>query len=108
MAVDRELPTVTVIGDAVLRAEPDEAMVIVTLSALAETPGQALAEVAGRSDALATVLDELGVDAADRSTTGVTVYEEFEHTKTGRRSLGHRAAATVMVRLDDLEVIGRL
>jgi uncharacterized protein YggE len=102
------LATVTVVGEAVLRAEPDEATVIVTLSALADTPGPALAEVADRSDALAALLDDLGVGAPDRSTTGVTVYEEFDHTNAGRRSLGHRAAATVTVRLDDLEVIGRL
>jgi hypothetical protein len=112
MAVDRDheagVPTVTVIGEAVLRAEPDEATVVVTMSALADTPGPALAEVAGRSEALGAVLDELGVGAPDRATTGVTVYEEFDHTKAGRRSLGHRAAATVTVRLDDLEVISRL
>jgi hypothetical protein len=35
----RGTPVVSVIGEAVLRAEPDEAMVLVTLSALEDTPG---------------------------------------------------------------------
>ena len=35
-------PMVSVVGTAVLRAEPDEAMVIITLSALEDAPGPAL------------------------------------------------------------------
>src|SRR5260370_28249528 len=85
-------PTVTVRGAAVLRAEPDEAMLWITLTALENDPGQALADVSRRSEQLATMLDDLGVASADRSTTGVTVYEEFDHTPSGRRSLGHLPA----------------
>jgi uncharacterized protein len=100
--------TVTVRGEAVLRAEPDEAMVWVTLTALDDDPGRALADVSRRSDTLGALLDELGVEKQDRSTTGVTVYEEFDHTHSGRRSLGHRASASVSARFTDPEPIGRL
>jgi uncharacterized protein YggE len=100
--------TVTVRGEAVLRAEPDEAMVWVTLTALDADPGQALADVSRRAAALGALLDELGVEKHDRSTTGVTVQEEFDHTHSGRRSLGHRAAASVSARFTDPEPIGRL
>ena len=101
-------PTVTVRGDAIIRAEPDEAVLWVTLRALEHSPGPALSDVSARSSALVALLDELGVAKPDRSTTGVTVYEDFEHTPNGRRSLGHRAVARVSVRLTDTEVIGRL
>src|SRR6202041_950614 len=37
-----------------------------------------------------------------------TVYEEFDHTRGGRRSLGHRAVSSVSARLTDPELIGRL
>jgi uncharacterized protein YggE len=104
----RSTPSVTVRGEAVLRAEPDEAMLWVTLSALEDDPGKALADVARRSDALVAMLDELAVAKQDRSTTGVTVYEEFDHTRGGRRSLGHRAVASVSARLTNPEPIGRL
>jgi uncharacterized protein YggE len=50
-------PVVSVIGKAVLRAEPDEAMVLVTLSALEDTPGPALEDVARRSGSLIALLD---------------------------------------------------
>jgi len=101
-------PTVSVVGEAVLRAEPDEALVIVSLTALKESPGLALEDVARRSLALASLLDELAIASSDRSTTGVSVREEFDHTADGRRSLGHRAASAVAVRLTDLDSIGRL
>jgi uncharacterized protein YggE len=101
-------PTVTVIGEAAIRTEPDEAIVWITLSATETSPGPALADVATRSEALAQMLDEFGIARQDRSTTGITVSEEFEHTNDGRRSLGHQALASMLVRLADTETIGRL
>ena len=101
-------PTITVRGEAVMPAEPDEAIVSVTLTARDEAPGPALANVSARNNALLELLDELGVAKSDRSTTGVTVHEEFDHTAAGRRSLGHCAASGVSVRLTDPDVIGEL
>lgn len=103
-----EDPTVTVRGDAAVRAEPDEAVLWITLTALEDAPGPALADVSARSEGLIALLDEAGVGKAERSTSGVTVYEDYEHTEQGRRSLGHRAVARVSVRLTDPESIGRL
>ena len=100
--------TVTVRGQAVVRAEPDEAILGVTLSALEETPAAALADVSRRSEALLALLDELDVAKRDRSTTGITVHEEFDYSKAGRRSLGHRAAVRVVLRLADPDTIGRV
>jgi uncharacterized protein YggE len=101
-------PTVTVRGDAIIRAEPDEALLWITLTALQDAPGPALSDVSARSNTLVAMLDELGVAKTDRSTTGITVYEDFDHTPNGRRSLGHRAISRVSVRLTDPELIGRL
>jgi hypothetical protein len=103
-----DIPTVTVRGDAIIRAEPDEAMLWITLSALQDAPGPALSDVSARSNRLVALLDELAVAKADRSTTGITVYEDFDHTQSGRRSLGHRAISRVSVRLTDPDLIGRL
>jgi uncharacterized protein YggE len=104
----RPAPAVTVRGEAVLRTEPDEAMLSVSLSALKDAPGPALADVSHRNDGLIALLDELGIAPADRSTSGVSVYEEFDHTRDGRRSLGHRAVCDVAVRLTNLGLIGEL
>jgi len=106
---DPNLPaTVLVVGSASVRIEPDEAFVFLTLTKTESVAGAALANVAKRSEALAALLDELEVATEDRSTTGVTVNEEFEHTKDGRRALGYRAATTLSVRLADTKLIGTI
>ncbi len=100
--------TVKVRGDAVVRAEPDEAMLWITLTALEDLPSAALQNVSARANTLVEMLDGLGIAKTERATTGVTVHEEFEHGASGRRSLGYRAATRVSVRLTDHELIGRL
>lgn len=105
---DNAIPTVTVGGYATIQAEPDEALLQVTLSALEDAPGPALSDVSARSKRLVVLLDELGVAKADRSTTGVTVDEAFDYVKGERRSYGYRASSSVTVRVSDPEVLGRL
>jgi len=101
-------PTVTVWGEAVVRTAPDEAVLWLTISALEDAPGAALSDVAARGDALVALLDRLGVTKADRTTTGIAVEEEHDHTGTGRRLLGHRATSQTAVHLTEPEQVGRL
>ena len=103
-----ERPTITVRGEAAVRTPPDEALLWITLSALKQSPGEAIGDVAERSERLTGLLNELGVPQSDRSTAGVSVNEEFDHTPEGRRQLGHRATARVAARLADAELIGRI
>jgi uncharacterized protein YggE len=105
---ENAIRTVTVRGYATIRAEPDEALLEVTLSAREDTPGLALSDVSARSNGLVALLDELGVAKADRSTTGVRVYEAFDYVNGERRSCGYEASSGVSVRLADPEVLGRL
>ena len=107
-AVQSTRPTVTVRGEALLRAAPDEALLSITINAAAPTPGGALADVAARDERLVEILDELSVQAADRATAGVSVGEDVEHTQDGRRSLGHRASARTVIRTADQRLIGLL
>jgi uncharacterized protein len=100
--------TVLVVGSASVRTEPDEAFVFLTLTRVESAAGPALTDVASRGEALATILDELDVPTEDRSTTGITVSEEFDHTKDGRRPAGYRAATTLSVRLVDTRLIGTI
>lgn len=107
--LDTTMPaTVVVVGSASVRIEPDEAFVFLTLTKTESAAGPALTDVAGRGDALAALLDELDVPTDDRSTTGITVNEEFDHTKDGRRPLGYRATTTLSVRLADMQLIGTI
>ena len=95
-------------GEAAIRVEPDDALLVIALTAIEDRPGAALADVSARSQALIAMLDRLGVAKAERSTTGVTVQEEFDYTTGGRRSLGHRATNQTSVRMSDPELIGQV
>jgi uncharacterized protein YggE len=91
--------TVTVRGEASMRADPDEALLLITLSEVEHSSGRALADVGRRTEALRGLLDEVGVAAEDRSTSGVSVEEEFDTSSSrGRRLIGRRATAGVELR----------
>jgi uncharacterized protein YggE len=53
--------TIQVRGHATVRAEPDQAMLWITLTARADAPGPALADVSSRSRTLGAMLDQLRI-----------------------------------------------
>lgn len=99
---------VTTRGSAVVAGRPDEGTWTVDLSAVAAAPDAALAQVGERAAALSTLLDELSIPAEMRSTTGVTVREEFTHTDGTRTPAGFRAQSLTTVRLSDPAGAGAL
>jgi uncharacterized protein YggE len=100
--------TVTARGEASVPGKPDEGMWTIMVGALDATPDAALGEVGTRSDALGTVLDELGVAPERRSTSGVTVREEFDYVDGKQVHRGFRAQNVITVRLTDAAAAGKL
>jgi uncharacterized protein len=103
-----ERPTITVVGHGRVAVEPDEAHLWLRLTHLERSGAVARREVAKRSEALQSVLDELEVPPADRSTLGVSVREVTEYRKGREVHKGFRAATVVRLRLSDPELISRL
>ncbi|MEA2198405.1 MAG: hypothetical protein QOJ25_2456 [Solirubrobacteraceae bacterium] len=58
-------------------------MLWITLSALEDSPGPALANVAAHSGQLVALLDELAIPKADRSTTGVRLLKTLITRRAG-------------------------
>jgi hypothetical protein len=101
-------PTVTARGEAVVPGRPDEGIWTIDVSAPGAAADEALAEVTSRVHALHELLDEIGVEPALRSTTGVTVREEFDFVDGKQVHRGYRAQHTTMVRLHDPVLAGRV
>jgi uncharacterized protein len=103
------MATVTVRGEAVVPGVPDDAVVWLTVAATRARPEEAYDEVAQRSEELDGVLGELGIPREARTTSGVTLHEQYEHGADGRRQhRGYRAAAKLTVRVADQAVLGPL
>jgi uncharacterized protein YggE len=100
--------SVTARGEAVVPGRPDEGIWVIEISSLDAAPDAAIAEVGMRSTALDDLLDELEIPKAKRSTTGVTVQEEFDYTEGKQVHRGYRAQNLVTVRLEQATVAGRL
>ena len=101
--------TVTARGEATVPGKPDEGVWTITVGALEATPdAAALGEVGTRSEALGAALDDLGAAAERRSTTGVTVREEFDYADGRQVHRGFRAQNVITVRLTDAAVAGTL
>jgi uncharacterized protein len=101
-------PTVTARGEATVPGRPDEGVWTITVGALDATPNAALGDVGTRSEALETALGELGVAPEQRSNTGVTVREEFDHADGKQVHRGFRAQNVITVRLADAAMAGKL
>jgi uncharacterized protein len=100
---------VTVLGRGVVRTQPDEATLTLTVEATEPTPAEALDDVARRAQELASLCDELGIGAAQRVTAGATVAERVEHDREGRpQHRGYLATNRLVVRVGDGALAGRL
>jgi uncharacterized protein len=93
--------SLTVRGDAVRAASPDEVRLRLTLSALRPTPKEALDDVASRSELLRTILTDLQIDPSSRSTTDISLEERRDYERGAYHHRGYEASTTVSVRLGD-------
>jgi uncharacterized protein YggE len=99
-------PRVATVGRGTARAAPDAALLSLEVWAELDTPEAALDEVARRTEVLQGVLDRAGVDAAARSTAGVSLSERWDYRHDEHVFVGYRASTVVSARIEDLAVLG--
>lgn len=103
----RDEPTVNVRATAVVDAVPDEAHIHFDLTAGERSAEGALDAVRERMAELEAVLDELGVERDDR-TSSVRVGEQGERDGGKWLTKGYRAFSSIDVVVRDRESVGRL
>jgi uncharacterized protein YggE len=101
------IPTVNVRASATVDAVPDEARVHFDLSASERSADAALDAIRERIGHIDAVLDEVGVDPSDRTST-VQVGEQGERSGGKWLSKGYEAFAGVSAVVRDPEVVGLL
>ena len=102
------MATVTVLGRGTATAQPDQVVVAFAITAVAEEPGAAFAEVADRTAALEAVLDEHRVPETHRTTSRIGVSEQRDYDAESAARVRHRATNSLTIRLDDVGGLGPL
>ena len=90
------------------RGMPDEALVALEVSIVRPRPEEAFEDVAHRSGMVERLLDELAIEPALRSTSGIAIGEAREY-EDGRSVLrGYSATNRIAVRLRDADAVAVL
>jgi uncharacterized protein YggE len=99
-------PVVAVRGEINREVPPELATVGVTVAARDRERHAALARLAGRAEALGTLLDSYGEAIERRETSGLFVYPETKGP--GERVVGYRGSVSLQLTVVDFSVLGEL
>jgi uncharacterized protein YggE len=102
------MATVTVRGTGTATAQPDDVTVGLSVEALRPSASEAFGEATRLAAGVVSLCDELGVPAASRTTSQVSLAEHGEHTNAGWQHRGYRAATRIAARMTDAERASRL
>jgi uncharacterized protein len=102
------MATVSVRGTGTATAQPDDVTVGLSVETLRPTASEAFAEATQLASDVVSLCDELGLDAASRTTSQVSLAEHGEHTNTGWQHRGYRAATRVAARVRDAGLASRV
>lgn len=102
------MASIIVCGQAASSVTPDRASLDLGLTRVAPTASAAMDEVAARSQDLEQVLGSLGFVAADWSTQGINLAEEWQWKNEANTLVGHRATTGITVTITAFERIATL
>lgn len=106
-----EIPqTVSVTGKGVVSAEPDRAVVQMTIMSRSKALDSAQAEAARVTAAVLALVDNLDIDRSKVDTTGANVRPDYRwnREKEEQELRGYIADRQMSIRVDDLDQLGRL
>ncbi len=102
--------TVSVSGKGVVSAEPDRAVVQMTIMSRSKELDAAQAEAAKVTAAVLALVDKLDIDRSEVDTTGANVRPDYRwNRETEEQELrGYIADRQMSIKVDDLDKLGRL
>ena len=99
---------ITVVGRGSAEATPDMARIDLGVSVRADTVADATRTARERAANLISALQTKGIPPDDISTTGFSVYPEYDHQEGRQRLLGYRVSNDLQVVLRDLATSGEI
>jgi len=92
-------PEITVIGNSEIKAKPDLISILVIIQARENLSSIAQEKIIKISSNFISELENLGISREDIELSNYNVYEEFDWTSEGRKSLGFVASQFITVKL---------
>ncbi len=97
------LNTITVTGDGKVYAKPDMVNLTMSFSEVATTSAEALTKLNQKIDSALLVLKNNAVPQADISTSGLSIYPEYDYQKSVTRLVGQRATQSLVIKLKKID-----
>ncbi len=108
IADDDQPRRITVTGRAEAKAVPDVATLSIGVETEASTPGEALADNAGRMTAVMERLKGAGIEARDLGTSQLGIWPIYAERQQPRRTIGYRASNQLAVTIRDIDRLGEI
>jgi uncharacterized protein YggE len=103
------VPSVTVTGDAVISAEPNQAQIDIGVVTQARTAPDASKENAERLTRVLTEIKKLLIKDDEVKTSGYSLTPNYRYPQGGKPEIvGYNASNTVRIKTNHLEIVGRL
>src|ERR1041384_4235450 len=103
------VPSVTVTGDAVISAEPNQAQIDIGVVTQARTAPDASKENAERLTRVLTEIKKLLGKADEIKTSGYSLTPNYRYPQGGKPEIvGYNASNTVRIKTTNLDLVGRL
>ncbi len=98
---------ITVVGEGEAFGEPDEASVQIGVETFAETVSEATSANEANVQSIMSVLQSIGIEAADIQTSNYSLWAEQRYTESGPQGIaGYRVVNQVNVKIRDIEQVG--
>ncbi len=99
---------ISVTGSATATATPDRSRIDLSVSVLADTAAEAIAQANAAANRVVTAVRSVGVAAADLQTTGISLNAEYDWRESGRVLLGYRFRNALAVTVRDIDTTGAI
>jgi uncharacterized protein YggE len=111
-AQDKNMPTITVVGEGVATARPDMGVVTVGVVTQAPRARDALAQNSKSMGEVIAAVKETGIESRDIETSQISLQPQYSYPQGGAREapklVAYQASNNVTIRVRDLDKLGAL
>jgi len=105
---DKGQRTISSSGTATIKSMPDESSVYIAIETSKASAEESKNENSKISDRILNELYSIGIDKKDIETSSYNIYEDFEWSETGKKSLGFKTSNLLRVKVKNFDLIGQV